>query len=105
LVRADHIAIAILIAAAAAAIVIAVCSGCSGTGRRTVSYPAIDASAGRGARHRPSRDSVSSTGNAVTTAMNPSDPGGTSMIAASTPVTAATGPTCERIIRHEAGTD
>ena len=94
LLRADRIAVAILIAAI---VIIAVRSDCRGAG------PVIDASADRGACYRGSRDSVSSTGNAVATAMNRSN-AGTSVIT-STPVAAATAATCERIIRHEAGTD
>jgi hypothetical protein len=100
LLRADRIAVGIPIAAV---VVVAVCSDCRGAGRRPVSCSAIDASADRGARHRPSRDSVSSTGNAVATAMNRSN-AGTSVIT-STPVATATAATCERIIRHEAGAD
>jgi hypothetical protein len=106
LLRADRIAVGILIAAVVVvAAVVAVRSDCRGAGRRTVSYSAIDASADRGARYRAagyrtisvaaSRDS----GNAVTTA-----PGSASVIA-STPVTATTAPTCERIIRHKADAD
>ena len=52
-----------------------------------------------------SRNSVSATGNAVTTANRSApDMGGTS-VKASTPVAATTTATCERIIRREAGAD
>ena len=117
LLRADRIAVTILIAAIVIiAAVVAVGSGCRGADRRPVSRSAIDASADRGACYRAagywtisiaaSRNSVSSTGNAVTTTMNRSTPemGGTSVIA-STPVAAATAPTCQSIIRHEGRAD
>ena len=114
LLRADRIAVTILIAAIVI-VAVAVGSGCRGADRRRpVSRSAIDASADRGACYRAagywtisiaaSRNSVSSTGNAVTTTTNRSTPemGGTSVIA-STSVAAATAPTCESIIRHERG--
>jgi hypothetical protein len=110
LLRADRIAVTVLIAATiVTAAVVAVRSGCHGAGRRAVSRSAIDASADRDARDRAAGDwtiSVASTGNAVTTTVNCSTPemGGTAVIA-STPVAATTAPTCERIIRHESGAD
>jgi hypothetical protein len=85
----------------AAVVVVAVRSDCRGAGADR--HSAIDASADRGACYRRSGDSVSSTGNAVATAMNPSN-AGTSVIT-STPVAAATAATCECVIRHEAGAD
>ena len=105
LLRADRIAVTILIAAVVVrTAVVAVRAGCRGAGRRPVSCSAIDASADRGACYRPSRNSVSSTGNAVTPTVNRSTPemGGTSVIA-STSVAAATAPTCQSIIRHKGG--
>jgi hypothetical protein len=114
LLRADRIAVAILIAAIAIiAAIVAVGSGRRGSDRRRpVSRSAIDASADSGACDRAavsiaaSRNAVSPTGYTVTTTTNRSAPemGGTSVIA-STPVAAATAPTCESIIRHEAGSD
>jgi hypothetical protein len=115
--RADYIAVAILIAAVVIiAAIVAVGSRGRGADRRPISHSAIDASADRGACYRAagysaipiaaSRNSISPTGNAVTTTMNPSAPemGGTSAIASTTPVAAAAkAPTCERIIRHKAG--
>ena len=105
LLRADHIAVSILIATIVIIVaVVAVGSGCRRTNRRS----AINAAADRGSCYRvaiaASCNSVSSTGNAVTTTMNRSTPemGGTSVIA-STPVAAA--PTCQSIIRHEGGAD
>ena len=117
LLRADRIAVTILIAAIVIiAAVVAVRSGCRGAGRRPVSRSAIDASADRRACYRAagywtisiaaSRNSVSSTGNAVTTSMNrsTSEMGGTSVIAP-TPVAAATASTCQSIVRREGGAD
>ena len=85
----------------AAVVIVAVRSDCRGAGADR--HSTIDASADRGACYRRSRNSVSSTGNAVATAMNPSN-AGTSVIT-TTPVAAATATTCECIIRHEAGAD
>jgi len=117
LLRADRIAVTILIAAVVVrTAVVAVRAGCRGAGRRPVSRSAIDASADRRACYRAagywtisiaaSRNSVSPTGNAVTTTTNRSTPemGGTPVIA-STPVAAATAPTCQSIIRHEGRAD
>src|SRR6267378_2589517 len=109
---ADYLCHAWPAAAAVRTAVVAVRAGCRGAGRRS----AIDASADRRACYRAagywtisvaaSRNSVSSTGNAVTTTTNRSTPemGGTPVIA-STPVAAATAPTCQSIIRHEGRAD
>ncbi len=117
--RADYIAVAILIAPIVViAAIVAVGSRCRGADRRPISHSAIDASTDRGACYRAagysairiaaSRNTISPTSDAVTTAMNHSAPemGRTSAIASTTPVAAATKtPTCERIIRHKAGAD
>jgi hypothetical protein len=100
LLRANGIAVAILIAAVIVAAVVAIGSDGRGADRRRP----------RGACYRAAvsiaASRVSPTGNTVTTAMNCSAPemGATSVIA-STPIATATAPTCERIIRHEAGAD
>jgi hypothetical protein len=108
LLRANGIAVAILIAAVIVAAVVAIGSDGRGADRRrprgacyraAVSIAAVSIAA-------PRVSPVSPTGNAVSTAANCSAPemGGTSVIA-STPIAATTAPTCERIIRHEAGAD
>jgi hypothetical protein len=116
--RADRIAVAILIAAVTVvAAVVAIGSGCRGTDR----CRPVDASADRGACYRAaivaaSGNCISATGNAVTAAANAyrsatdayrsaTDAYGASVKASTSAVTAAAAPTCERIIRHEAGSD
>jgi hypothetical protein len=108
LLRADRIAVAILIAAViVVAAVVAIGSDCRGA----------DCCCSRGACHRAaisiaaSRNSISTAGNAVAAATNRSaadancSAAGDSSVKAPTSVTAAAAPTCERIIRHEAGPD
>ena len=106
LLRADRIAVAILIATVT---VVAIGSGCRGTDR----CRPVDASADSGACYRAaiipaSGNCVSTTGNAVTAAADAyrsaTDAYGASVKASTSAVTAAA-PTCERIIRHEAGSD
>jgi hypothetical protein len=110
LLRADRIAVAILIAAVT---VVAIGSGCRGTDR----CRPVDASTDRGAAIiAASGNCISATCNAVTTAANAyraaanayrsaTDAYGASVKASTSAVTAAAAPTCERIIRHEAGSD
>jgi hypothetical protein len=116
LLRADPVAVGVLIAAvvvvAAVAAVIAVCSRCRSADRR-----AVDTCADRRARYRAtgyrtisiaaSSNPISPTGNAVTTSMNRPAPemgGAPASVKASTS-DAATAPTSERVIGGEAGTD
>jgi hypothetical protein len=102
LLRADRIAVSILIATIVIiAAVVAVGSSCRGTDRRST----IDAAANRGACYRAAIaapcNCVSPTGDAVTTTMNRS-----ASVIASTPIAAATtAPASGRIIRHEACAD
>jgi hypothetical protein len=115
LLRADPIAVGVLIAAvvvAAVAAVIAVCSRCRRANRR-----AVDTCADRRARYRAtgyrtisiaaSGNPISPTGNAVTTSTNRPAPemgGATASVKASTS-DAATAPTSERVVGDEAGTE
>jgi hypothetical protein len=112
LLRADRVAVFVPIAAIAIiSAVVAIGSGSRGADRRRP----VDASANCGACYRAaiciaaSCNCISATGNAVTAAADAdcsaADAYGASMKASTTAVTAATAPTCERIIRREAGAD
>jgi hypothetical protein len=99
--RANHIAVTVPIAAA---VIVAVGSDCRGS-RRSVGHASIDAPADRRPCDRPisiAASRISSPGNTVSTAMYGAAAVGNMT---STPVAAATAPTCEGVIGHEADTD
>jgi hypothetical protein len=108
--RADLIAVRILIAAVIVSAVVAIGAGRGADRRRPhrgAGYrPAIAAVSIAASRNCISTTGVSTAGNAVTAATNRSTPGmNGASVKAATPVTATTTPACERIIRHEAGAD
>jgi hypothetical protein len=110
LLRANHVAVTVLIAAIIVAAVVAI-----GSDRRGADRSPVDASANRSARYRAaiiaaaSRNRVSTTGNAITAAADAdrsaTDPYGASMKASATPVATATAAACGCFIRHQAGAD
>jgi hypothetical protein len=113
LLRADRVAVFVPIAAIAIiSAVVAIGSDCRGADRRC----------SRGAGYRAAisisiaASRISATGNGVTAAADAdsaatnancaaADADGASMKASAAPVAAATAPTCERIIRRQAGAD